>query len=330
MNPGREGTRLLAGVDEAGLGPILGPLAIGWSVLRIPAGESDPWRLLSPTVSKNPNRRARLLVADSKRVFHQDSAGLRRLENTALGFLSLFRSDKLPPDRPEDVLFGALKPSKAERARHPWYQRLPALPRILKRESVELTTALLERRMRARAVELVDAGVRIVPSGELNASFARTRNKAASVWTRMRQVLRRLWLVHGEEHPDVLVDMLGGRVRYAVLLEQAFADVRVRVLFERPLHSAYFVEEVRAPQRRMRIDFQARGEDASFAVALASCLAKYARELEMSGFNAFFATHDPTLRPTAGYRNDAQRWLREAERAISSSGVERGVIVRAR
>ncbi len=80
----------------------------------------------------------------------------------------------------------------------------------------------------------------------------------------------------------------------------------------------------------MRLEFQAKGEEHSFAVALASCIAKYAREIAMSGFNRYFEAHQPNLKPTAGYTTDGRRWLAEAESALASTGVARGVLVRDR
>jgi ribonuclease HII len=331
------GTRLLAGIDEAGLGPLLGPLAIGWSVLRVPvpagATEVNPWKLLSPTVGKRPGKRARLLVADSKKLFHQDAIGLKRLETTALAFLALLAPDRVPPASARAVLFRELAPESSVLDRHPWYARLPAVPAALEPPSLELSISLLARRMRERGVELVGAGVRLVPSGEFNASLSRTRNKGATAWEATREVVRHLWTRHRGERPFLMIDMLGGRVRYAGLLEAALGStaqrLRVNVLSEAPECSSYEVED-EASGHAMRIDFRTKGEDASFCVALASCLAKYARELEMLAFNLFFGERDASLRPTAGYTADGRRWLREAARAIESAGVDRALLVRQR
>jgi hypothetical protein len=80
----------LAGVDEAGLGPILGPLVVGWTALAPPAAGLDPWKALSAVVSRKPGAdRRRLVVADSKQVFDRSPRGARRLELGALAFLAL-------------------------------------------------------------------------------------------------------------------------------------------------------------------------------------------------------------------------------------------------
>ena len=80
----------------------------------------------------------------------------------------------------------------------------------------------------------------------------------------------------------------------------------------------------------MRIAFAERAENASLPVALASCLAKHARETCMRAFNAYFGSLQPGLRRTAGYRPDGRRWLREARAAIIASGLRAFELVRQR
>ena len=333
---GRGTTCVLAGIDEAGLGPILGPLSIGFSVLRVPTAEPDAWRLLRRTVHRRPTKRARLVVADSKRVFSRNDTGLQRLERTVLTFLSLLRPEGRPPTDPTELLFPHFRPDPATLRQHPWYATLPTLPRIVEPESIELGAAVLGRRMAQRGMELLDAGVRIVPSGELNASYAETCNKGQTVWERSLEVLRHLWHEHGEADPQVTVDLLGGRTHYGALLARGFPEADVQVLHEGPEEAVYVLAEKgssaseRWLPRRMRLEFRPKGEDASFAVALASCIAKYARELVMSGFNAYFAERQPGLRPTAGYTTDGRRWLADADEALRRAGVDRGDLVRQR
>ncbi len=80
----------------------------------------------------------------------------------------------------------------------------------------------------------------------------------------------------------------------------------------------------------MRLAFAERAEDESFAVALASCAAKYARELAMRAFNAYFEELQPGLPPTAGYRQDGHRWLQDAREALAVACVPSELLQRTR
>ena len=73
-------TRVFAGIDEAGLGPLLGPLTLGWSAFRVPRGQVNLWSRLEQIVCDDPREDARrLVVADSKRVHSRTPRGRRRL-----------------------------------------------------------------------------------------------------------------------------------------------------------------------------------------------------------------------------------------------------------
>ena len=81
---------ILAGIDEAGFGPVMGPLVV--SAVVFGAGDqagADLWALLAPAVAKKPAKRhAGVAVGDSKRIY-SPATGLVHLERGVLGFFSL-------------------------------------------------------------------------------------------------------------------------------------------------------------------------------------------------------------------------------------------------
>ena len=324
--------RVLAGIDEAGFGPLLGPLTLGWSAFRVPRGGANLWRRLARAVSADPSRdRERVIVADSKRVFSRNPRGVQRLETTALAGLAQVDPFGRWPRTP-DELWGLapreLRPRRGELARHPWYRLLPGrLPAHVDEERLLRAATRLRDALERQGIALVEAAVRPVPSGELNDSYRRTENKALTHWHVVSRAIERLWQRYAAEGLELVVDRLGGRRSYGEYVRELFVDARVTPHRETPTRSEYHVQ---AGERRMRLVFLERGEEHALAVALASCLAKYARELAMDAFNRFFGELQPSLRPTAGYRTDGWRWLREARRAVERSGVPPSILVRER
>lgn len=323
--------RVLAGIDEAGLGPMLGPLSIGVAAVRVPPRAKDVWRLLEGVVAREIERASeRLVVADSKLVFTRNGPGARRLESTVLCFdaARAGRACAVPDARafleatPERLRATGL-------AREPWYEHLPErlAPECA---GAELDAAIADLRAALTAAELEVAlfAVRAVPPSELNSSFAVTDSKGATHWRATTPFLHEVWARFGAEGVELVVDRHGGRMRYAPLLESTFPRADVHVLREEAARSEYRVDDDEG--RLMRVVFAEKAESLSFPVALASCGAKYAREVCMEAFNAYFGALQPGLAPTAGYVTDARRWLAEAVPAIARSGIDAAGLVRTR
>lgn len=344
------GAAILAGIDEAGLGPLLGPLTLGACALRVPGRGVDPWKALAAAVSSEiEDDRDKLVVADSKVVFTRTPRGARRLERTVLSFAALAAGVREPltgerePTLDGRALLRSLEaglgaPSGLEDEF--WASELAVeLPRHAERAELAADVERLASALSTSGIELAWLGARALPVRVLNRSFAETDNKSRTHWLATRALLEHLWQCFGAEREtdgaalDVVVDRQGGRMHYRAALEEAFPRARVVLVRETAPLSQYVVEEPatgKHPARRMRLVFREKAEQVSFAVALASCCAKYARELAMDGLNAWFARLDPELVPTAGYVEDGRRWLADARAAIERAGIARDDLVRTR
>jgi len=119
----------------------------------------------------------------------------------------------------------------------------------------------------------------------------------------------------------VVCDRLGGRTDYAGILARELKDDGVRALGVSPKACRY-----ESPGAGVRVTFMPDAERWHLPVALASMAAKLVRELSMARFNAYWGSRMPELKPTAGYRQDAHRWLDDAAAELTPD--ERRAMVR--
>ncbi len=134
-----------------------------------------------------------------------------------------------------------------------------------------------------------------------------------------------VWRRWPEAHARVVVDRQGGRVHYRQDLQQAYPDAAIRIVAETTALSRYRLDR---PGSRLTVSFVREAETRHLPVALASMLAKYVRELFMLRLNRFFHGHLPEVRPTAGYVQDARRYLAEIDPVIARLGLDRPALVR--
>lgn len=318
----------LAGVDEAGLGPILGPLVVAGVAMTGPEGKC-PWKALTKHACKQKHVKGKVRVADSKQV-NQGPHGAQRLEETALVFWTSLHG--AIPATLEELLV-RIGVDVAHLRRCPWYENLALpLPQKADRDWISLQAELVARALRNAGITLVDITIRPVDVEEWNDLIADTDNKSRAHFRAYAEVIGRLLgrvpaAFAPGAYGHLVADRCGGRMHYAHDLRQLRPDAVVRTIDETPAVSSY---ELTLPAGPVRITFAEKGENRAFPTALASCFAKYLRELMVEAMNQWFCARVPGLVPTAGYYSDGHRFLGDVEPLLRSSELPRGRLVRVR
>ncbi len=319
---------ILAGIDEAGYGPILGPLVVSGVVFRIPDEDLNAslWNTLRSSVSKTPSRAGRrVVVVDSKKLYHSRGS-LLPLERTALVMLAV--AGRRP--RSWRGLLRVLAPEVVDQLdQYPWYARVdPALPLSDGVGDIGVQANAIRRDCATHRVEPLGVFSEPLLEGHYNRLVKNTRNKAVVLLgLALRLADRIMRTASPRERIRLCVDRLGGRQHYREPLVTAMPGHELQILEESPERSAYRL--VRSA-RVCEIEFATRGEDRHFPVALASVYSKYLRELFMHVFNDYWSGRVADLKPTAGYYSDARRWLRDARPALARAGIDRSLLIRER
>ncbi|MBX3358863.1 MAG: hypothetical protein KF745_10580 [Phycisphaeraceae bacterium] len=329
---------VLAGIDEAGYGPMLGPLCVGFSAFRIVVWESgegapDLWDLLSAGVCRKPgDRRRRVAVEDSKKLKLANSSQrhhpVAHLERGVLAFLGAMGDEGVRVTT-DTELFDRLFVTPEG---HDWYACEPRpIPVGQSAEETGITANTIRLAAHGAGVEVLAMRCRAVGEAQFNDIVDRAGTKAAATELAIGSYLRSAWDRWAAEPnradggPRIVCDRQGGRTDYGPVLTRLVPDATVSVLEESDRACRY---RLTGDGREMTVLFLAEAESRHLPVALASMVAKYVRELMMARFNAYWCGLCPDLKPTAGYTLDARRWLRDAQAAGVVADQQRRVMVR--
>lgn len=342
---------ILLGIDEAGYGPLLGPLSVGATALRVgPWTQGDPapdfWKLLSKAVCKEPRAakgtNSRIPVADSKKLKLANSITTKHplvhLERAVLTFM------RFAPDAPAELPLddaSLFKVLGVELEPRPWYQVPPSpVPVGSSAQAIAIGSNLLGGALEQSSVDCLGLWCRTIGETRFNTIVGETGSKAEATALAIGEYLRLAFEKWGSgEHGElrVVCDRQGGRTDYAPMLARECRSrsealsrwtASVKVLEESDRCCRY---EVHDRTRRMIVTFMPEAESAHLPVALASMVAKLIRELAMARFNRYWcrrATESASmdLKPTAGYRLDAARWLQDARTLLTTD--ERRALIR--
>ncbi len=318
---------LYAGLDEAGYGPMLGPLCVGRAAFSVegwsPVGEDgeprrvpDLWEVLSSVTAKaRKEAKGRIVVADSKKLKLPSSSvrhhPLVHLERGVLAMLGTV--GEIPKTDLE--LFEMLGAGVEDRA---WFGGEPIeLPVGSDRDLLRIDSNGLRSAMEkvvGGGVGLVDLKVHTMGVGEFNETVRTHGTKAATTAQLLFEHLREIKGISGVDHTRIVIDRQSGRTHYMNLLSRVWDDLQV--LEESDRASRY------AHGNALGVLLVSKADDGYFPVSLASMAAKYVRELMMGRFNRYWGGRMTGLKPTAGYVQDARRWLVDAEDVLGDGDRE--------
>ena len=326
---------LLIGIDEAGYGPLIGPLCHGYCAIRCPKPVDgiapDLWRVMKPSVMRHPSRRGAITVDDSKRIY-QAGAGMDLLRASVLAFLDccpnapsssdlyqrlLPEADRLLIERDRWGLAPVLLEAPPEVSCGP-------APKKFKRRSKPVPP--LKEMLASAGLTVLAVGARAMSASQFNQALQSSGNKADVNWSVIVAELQRLLaLAAAAEDVYAVIDRQGGRKFYASRINHLFGGAMAWVEHETPYRSIYKVDD---PLRTRRVAFLVNADGETLPVALGSMAAKLARELCMQRLNAFFKSQAPDLKPTAGYYGDAGRFLRETHALRQKLAIDDAALIR--
>ena len=317
---------VLVGIDEAGYGPILGPLVLSSSTFSLPQGflREDLWQILRNSVGKRRKRLAgRMLITDSKKAYSR-ATGIGHLERTVLGCLKCL--GKEPGTLVE--LIELLCPDLFERlSSYPWYREAGSHCLLADAADRCIASTVLADDMASNGIELLDMKSYCLDVGYYNKMVASVKNKANVLFSATCRLIKSAFDNFEGDDLQIVVDRQGGRIHYRKHLQRMFGNTEMKILCESPADSSY---EMRAGGKSMRLHFAVGADERFLPVSLASMISKYLRELLVQNMNRYFVGFHPDLRPTAGYWKDGLRFIEDVKTNIPQLEVDMDRLVRSR
>ena len=317
---------ILVGIDEAGFGPILGPLVVSSSALSLPRDllNCDLWQVLRRSLS---NRRkglaGRLLISDSKKAYSK-SLGIKHLERTVLATLKCLGQEPATLTQ----LMEGICPSCLERlSAYPWYQEAGSHRLSGDAADKAIAAAVLADDLASNDVELLAIESFCLDVAYYNKMVAAVKNKANVLFTATSRLIQTAFDNFGTDDLHVIVDRQGGRVHYRRVLQRMFGDMELRILKESPTTSSY---ELRFAGKGMRLHFVVKADERFLPVSLASMTSKYLRELLITNINRYFNSFDADLKPTAGYWKDGLRFIEDVKTNLPNVRFDSEQLIRSR
>jgi len=291
----------LFGLDEAGYGPVLGPLVLVTAGVRM-AG-SAPLRQLNQRLRNAVPPESRLKITDSKAIY-RGSRDFERLELNGLALWCVFLGLDDVPNTLKKLWHYCTGQSSHTLALFPWHRPTLRVPRTAPRSQVESAVEKLRESWRSAGIAPVVARARVVFPPELNEACKALSSKSKAL---LRWASELLCAVEplSKRSTVIVLDQQGGRKDYSALLDAILPPGEFQLVRQTKTRSG-----VALYNDRLRLVVEPKADAKHFIVSACSIMAKYLRELFMHQWNGYWSKK-ANIPPTSGYPNDAKRFLEQ-------------------
>ena len=256
---------IVAGIDEAGYGPLLGPLVVGCCAFEVEpdADGAVPclWGRLRKHVSRNRLKSGRKIHVNDSKLVYSAGSGLKELERSVLASTAAMGEAGDWPGDLDGFLSRVASPAADDAAGYVWYQPPPGEKFPLEQDA--LPVQLFSKALRAEAERAkarpVHLGARVVFERQLNQMFEATRNKANVLFSTAAVHLDHLLRKFGTRDLTIFCDRQGGRGHYGSLLRLMFPDWSLEIAGEEAARSDYVLRRPCRKRARRPHHFRREG-----------------------------------------------------------------------
>ena len=326
---GVSGMAILAGIDEAGYGPILGPLVVSSTAFSVPEQllSKNLWQVLRRSVGiKKTKLAGRLLITDSKKAFTQ-SLGIGHIQRTTLACLKSLNKE---PKTLIELLF-ELCPNYIEQLNsYPWYNKTGDYRLSFNREDITIASSVFINDLADNGLKFINVNSICLDVEQFNDMVAAIKNKSNVLFSITARLIQALWdslKKSGESDLHIIIDRQGGKTHYCRSLQMMFEGLELAILKETEKISSY---QLRQGGKKMTLHFVVAADRKYLPVSLASMVSKYLRELMVDNINHYFTSFNSELKPTAGYWQDGQRFIKDLNTLIPHISYNSNQLIRCR